>query len=108
MDSSKIGRLGNADTKDVAAPDRKTGTAGLNTGGEKFEPADWASVRGGPKAGVSLHGGHSNTSGSASPKAQAGLRGHHEMNFAAVTGHGVAKRSTGKKTPATTIDRGMD
>jgi hypothetical protein len=30
------------------------------------------------------------------------------MNFAAVTGHGVAKRSTGKKTPATTIDRGMD
>jgi hypothetical protein len=31
--------------------------------------------------------------------AQASLRGHKPVNFAAVHGHGVAKRSTGKKTP---------
>jgi hypothetical protein len=98
----EVGRKGRADTKDAANPDRQTADT-LGTfqaqATKQFEQADFSTVAGGKKEGQSKHKGAPDGSGTGpSFAAQGTARGHKEINFASVKGHGVAKRSAGKTT----------
>jgi hypothetical protein len=95
-----VGQLGRADTKDAANPDRATpDSLGLPDGAEKFEAVPFDQVAGGPGNANAGHGGHGKNSGAVNLSDKAAARGHHEVNFASVRGHGVAKRGPGKTTP---------
>jgi hypothetical protein len=65
----------------------------------QFEAASFEAVRGGPGNAHAGHPGHGHGTGVIGLSDKAAPRGHREVNFAAVKGHGVAKRSAGKATP---------
>jgi hypothetical protein len=68
-------------------------------GASKFEPVPFDQVAGGPGNANAGHGGHGTNSGAVDAGFAKASRGMREVNFAAVRGHGVAKRSPGKSTP---------